>query len=109
MRGNPIVTIVCWLFYFGTTAGVILLDRNIQRRRAREQGTVDFMDRSPMNYLLLALCCGPAPLIVYFGVTRKSAVGWLMGFGIAAAVYAVTFGVAMVMTIVLGAASGDIR
>jgi hypothetical protein len=103
MRGNPIVTIVCWLFYFGATAGIIMLDRNIQRKKAAAMGTVDFMDRSPMNYLLLALCCGPAPLIVYFGVTRKNAVGWLMGIGVAFAVYSVTFAIAFAMTLALNA------
>jgi len=102
MQGNPIVTLVCWIVYFGLTVGIILLDRNIQRKRAAAQGTVDFMDRSPTAYLVLALFCGPAPLIVYFGVTRKSLVGWLMGVGIAFGVYTIMFVIALVLTLLLG-------
>ena len=105
MRGNPIVTIICWVFYFGATAGIIMLDRNIQRKKAQAMGTVDFMDRSPTNYLLLAVCCGPAPLIVYFGVTRKNAIGWLMGIGAAIGVYLVTFVIAFVLTLALNGAT----
>lgn len=101
MRGNPIVSIVCWLVYFGLTVGIILLDRNIQKRKAETQGGVDFMDRSPTNYLVLAIFCGPAPLIFYFGTTRKSALGWLMGFGAAIAVYVVVVVIATVLTLAL--------
>lgn len=99
MGGNPIVSLVCWAVYFGLTVGIILIDRDIQRKRAEAQGSVDFMDRSPTTYLVLALFCGPAPLIVYFGVTRKSALGWLMGIGAAIAVYVVMFVVAFVLTL----------
>ncbi len=105
MRGNPIITVICWLVYFGLTVGIILLDRNLQKKRAEAQGSVDFMDRSPTTYLVLALFCGPAPLIVYFGVTRKSALGWLMGFGAAIAVYVVMFVVAFVLTLAIGVAT----
>ena len=102
MRGNPLVTLVGWVVYVGLTVGIILLDRNIQKKRAAAQGSVDFMDRSPAAYLVLALFCGPAPLIVYFGVTRKSALGWLLGFGAAFAVYTVVFVIALVLTMALG-------
>jgi len=105
MRANPIVTIVCWAIYFGLTAGVIMLDRYLQKQRARALGTVDFMDRSPTQYLVLAVCCGPAPLIVYFGVTRKSALGWLMGIGAALGVYAVTFFAAFVISFTIALAT----
>ena len=105
MGGNPLVTLVCWALYFGLTAGIILLDRKIQRDKAAAQGSVDFMDRSPAAYLVLALFCGPAPLIVYFGVTRKSAVGWLMGIGAAVAVYVVIFIVAFVLALATHAAA----
>lgn len=105
MRGNPIVTIICWIVYFGLTVGIILLDRSIQKKKAEAQGSVDFMERSPTSYLVLALFCGPAPLIVYFGVTRKSAIGWLMGFGAAFAVYTVTFVVAFALTLAFGVTS----
>ncbi len=104
-RANPIVSIVCYLIYFGLTASVILLDRHLQQRRAQLRGTVDFMDRSPTTYLVLALFCGPAPLIVYFGVTRKSALGWLMGIGAAFGVYTVTFFAAFVMSFTIAMAS----
>jgi len=103
--GNLIVSIVCWAIYFGLTVGVILLDRYYARQRALAQGTVDFMDRSPTTYLVLALFCGPAPLIVYFGVTRKSALGWLMGIGAAVGVYAVTFFAAFIMSFTIALAS----
>ncbi len=104
MRANPIVSIVCWIVYFGLTVGIILLDRDIQKKKAAAQGGVDFMDRSPTAYLILALFCGPAPLIVYFGVTRKSVLGWLMGIGAAVAVYIVMFVVAFVLQLALFAA-----
>ncbi|HEY1959969.1 MAG TPA: hypothetical protein VGH28_30380 [Polyangiaceae bacterium] len=99
MRGSPLVTVVIWAFYFGMTASIILLDRQIQRNKAYKEGSVDFLDRSPAGYLMLAFICGPLPLVIYFGATRKSFVGWLMGIGAAIAVYAVLFFVAYALSV----------
>jgi hypothetical protein len=101
---QPIITVICYLLYFGLTIGIILLDARIQRQRAAAQGSVDFMDRKPTNYLVLAIFCGPLPLIAYFGITRKSAVGWLMGIGAAIAVYAAVFMMAFVLSLTVAVA-----
>jgi hypothetical protein len=60
------------------------------------------MDRRVPPYLVLGIFCGPLPLIVYFGTTRKSALGWLMGVGVVILVYAMTVVAATVATLVVG-------
>ena len=101
MRGSPIVSIITWFVYFGLTVGVILLDGKMQRDKAQRDGSVDFMDRSPWGYIAFGLICGPLPLIFYFGATRKSALGWLMGIGAAVLVYVMTIVVAVILQLVL--------
>ncbi len=101
MRGSPIVSIITWFVYFGLTVGVILLDGKMQRDKAQREGSVDFMDRSPWGYVAFGLICGPLPLIFYFGATRKSALGWLMGIGAAVLVYVMTIVVAVILQLVL--------
>lgn len=77
-----ILEILVAVLYWGGMAGIILFDAKTQRERARAAGTVDFADRSPMAYLLLGLICGPIPLMMYFGTTRKALGGWLTGAAI---------------------------
>ncbi len=101
MRGSPIVSIATWFVYFGLTVGVILLDGKLQREKAQRDGSVDFMDRSPWGYIAFGLLCGPLPLIFYFGATRKSAMGWLLGIGAAVGVYVMTVIVAVVLQLAL--------
>ena len=101
MRGSPIISIITWLVYFGLTVGVILLDGKMQRDKAQREGSVDFMDRSPWGYVAFGLICGPLPLIFYFGATRKSALGWLMGIGAAVLVCVMTIVVAVILQLVL--------
>jgi hypothetical protein len=81
--GVFIVMIVWFLSYWGGMALVIKLDAAKQRTAAKAAGAVDFADRNPVPYMLLGLICGPFPLLFYFGSTRRSAKGWLMGIGIA--------------------------
>jgi hypothetical protein len=102
-----LASFVVWAVYFGLTAGVIVLDGKMQRAKAQREGGVDFMDRSPWSYLVLALLCGPLPLIFYFGTTRKNAMGWLMGVGAAVGVYIATVVVSVVMQLAMGA--GHVR
>lgn len=104
MRGSPIVSILTWVVYFGLTLGAILVDTSIQRAKAQREGGVDFMDRSPWGYIALGLLCGPLPLIFYFGATRKSALGWLMGIGVAVLVYVMTIVAAVGLQLVFAAA-----
>ena len=84
-----LLSLLSYALFFGLTTTVILADADLQRRRALERGEVDFADRRPTAYLVLALFFGSLPLIAYFGITRKSLVGWLMGLGAAVAVYLV--------------------
>ena len=97
---SPIVTILTWFVYFGLTVGTILVDGKMQRDKAQASGGVDFMDRSPWGYIALGLICGPLPLVLYFGATRKSALGWLMGFGAAFLVYVMTVVAAVALQLV---------
>lgn len=62
------------------------------------------MDRSVAPYLVLGLICGPLPLIFYFGTTRRTALGWLMGVGAAALVYIMTFVAVFVLSFALAVA-----
>jgi hypothetical protein len=66
----------------GRHGGDIGLDGKRQRENARAAGSVDFLDRSPLPYMLLGVLCGPLPLIFHFGTTRKSVGGWLLGLAI---------------------------
>jgi hypothetical protein len=45
------------------------------------------------------------PLIFYFGTTRRSALGWLMGVGAALLVYTMTFVVAFALSLAAAAAA----
>jgi hypothetical protein len=89
--GVKIITYAVWLT---ATVLIIRYDAKRQAQKARERGEVDFADRSVMNYLVLSIFCGPAPLIVYFGVTRKTFGGWVLGFAVAAAT--------MVLLVIIG-------
>jgi len=95
------MSILLWLLYFGLTAGLIAVDRKRERAKAREHGTVDFADRRILPYVLLGAIFGPLPLLVYFGTTRKTKQGWLLGVGAVLAVYA-----ALVVVAVIGHALG---
>jgi|SRR5580692_10773675 hypothetical protein len=99
---SPITSVVVWLLWIGLTIGIIRFDAARQSRLAKERGEVDFIDRSLVTYMVLALCCAPAPLIGYFGFTRKNAMGWLLGLGVAAGVLAVTMVVAVVVQLMVG-------
>jgi hypothetical protein len=75
--------LVLWFIsYWAGMAAVIWLDGKRQRGKARAAGAVDFIDRNPLPYMLMGALCGPIPLILYFGITRKSAAGWALGIGI---------------------------
>ena len=75
--------LVLWfLAYWFGMAAVIWLDGKRQRQRALASGSVDFVDRKPLPYMLTGAICGPIPLILYFGTTRKSAAGWALGIGV---------------------------
>lgn len=78
-----LTTALLWAFWFGFPALVIRLDAKRQRAAARARGEVDLLDRSVTPYLVTALFCGGLPLVVYFGTTRRSALGWLTGLGLA--------------------------
>jgi hypothetical protein len=69
--------------------------------RARAAGTVDCADYRIWPYLVLAVFCGPLPLIMYFYGTRRSRRGALIGVGMAVAhilvVYAITTGLLLVL------------
>lgn len=75
-----------WAIWALVTIAIMLLDARRQRARALATGEPDFKDRSPASYLALALVFGPLPLLVYFGTTRRSAAGWLLGLAAAAGV-----------------------
>lgn len=68
--------------YWGGMAGIIWFDGQRQRAKASVVGNVDFIDRRPGAYMILGAFCGPLPLIFYFGTTRRSVTGWLVGIGI---------------------------
>jgi len=70
-----------WLFWFLSAAFVIRWDAKRQGAIKEAAGEVDLMDRSVTPYLILSIFCGALPLVVYFGVTRRSAKGWLLGVG----------------------------
>ena len=74
--------VAMFLVYWGGMAGIIWYDGKRQREKARAAGSVDFLDRSPLPYMLLGVLCGPLPLMFYFGTTRKSVGGWIMGIAI---------------------------
>ncbi len=77
-----LAVVLTWVVWFGSVALIIRIDGKRQQAAKRAVGEVDFMDRSVTPYLILAIFCGALPLVVYFGVTRKSAKGWLTGVGI---------------------------
>ena len=77
-----LAVVLTWVVWFGSVALIIRIDAKQKQAAKRAIGEVDFMDRSVMPYLILAIFCGALPLVVYFGVTRRSAKGWLMGVGI---------------------------
>ena len=77
-----LAVVLTWVVWFGSVALIIRIDAKQQQAAKRAIGEVDFMDRSVMPYLILAIFCGALPLVVYFGVTRRSAKGWLTGIGI---------------------------
>lgn len=74
--------VIWFLAYWLGMAGVIGLDGRRQREKARAAGTVDFQDRSPLPFMMMGALCGPIPLVLYFGTTRKSARGWVLGLAI---------------------------
>jgi hypothetical protein len=83
MNWLPLIfTLFMFVVYWGGMAMIISTDAKREREKARAGGSVDFMDRSPVPYMLLGVLCGPLPLIFYFGTTRKSVGGWLAGVGI---------------------------
>jgi hypothetical protein len=71
--------ITMFVVYWGGMAAIIWMDEQRARERARASGLVDFRDRRVLPYMLLGVLCGPLPLVVYFGATRRSVGGWLLG------------------------------
>ena len=88
--------------YWGGMAAIIHIDGKRQHEKARAAGSVDFMDRSPLPYMLLGVLCGPLPLIFYFGTTRKSVGGWLLGLVIGVGW---TFAASIVINVLAAAAN----
>jgi hypothetical protein len=88
------MSVLVWLLYFGLTAGIIAVDAKMQREKARREGQVDFADRRILQYILLGIICGPLPLLFYFGTTRKSAQGWLLGVGAVVVLYVLLYVIA---------------
>ena len=99
-----LVPFLTWLVYFGLSVGAILIDGKMQRAKAEREGGVDFMERSPWGYIALGVLCGPLPVIVYFGTTRKGAIGWLIGLGIAVLIYLMTVVASTVLTLAFAGA-----
>lgn len=108
MIPTSISNLVIWIFYFGLTAVIILADAKMQRAKARAAGTVDFADRKVLTYLALGVLCGPLPLIFYFGITRKSAGGWLLGLGAALAVSLAISVVSVTLRVLFGHSHGPL-
>lgn len=79
------------------TSAIIILDRRRIERKMRDTDDVDFADRRLGPYLVTAVIFGPLPLILYFGSTRKGAMGFLIGAAWALAVMVV---VALVVAVV---------
>jgi hypothetical protein len=101
MVGHGLVTVFVWIFYFGLTSLVIFLDHRRQVELAERRGQLDFSSPNIGLYLLLGLLFGPIPLIVYFGLSRKSFGGWVLGFvfsaGVLLATFVAYFGVAVLL------------
>jgi hypothetical protein len=76
--------IIWFVAYWGGMAALIWFDARRQRIKAIAERGVDFADRSPWQYMILGVFCGPLPIVFYFGISRKSALGWLMGIAIGA-------------------------
>ena len=74
--------VVTWLFFWGSTAGIMVYDGWRARAQAKQHGVVDFQDRSIRSYLLLSALFGGFVLVFYFWATRKSAKGLLLGIGV---------------------------
>jgi len=82
MGGVMAILALWFLAYWLGMALLIWVDGNRQRRAIQASGSVDFVSRSPWPYILMGVICGPLPLILYFGTTRKSAAGWLLGIAV---------------------------
>jgi hypothetical protein len=81
--GGALALLALWfLAYWLGMASLIWIDGKRQRRAIQASGSVDFVNRSPWPYILMGILCGPLPLILYFGTTRKSAAGWVAGIAI---------------------------
>jgi hypothetical protein len=62
--------------------GMFAIIKSDQKRRSAElasKGEVNFQEKSILPYLLLGLICGALILPVYFGATRRSWKGFLVG------------------------------
>lgn len=92
------LSIFLWVFWYGFTVAVILIDQRRRKARAQVSDEVDiaqFEDMSIWPYLVMGLLCGALPLPLYFYATRKSAVGVLLGLGFVVASFAVTLPIAI--------------
>src|SRR5215467_12245949 len=90
--------LLVFVLYFVATIVVIRIDAKRQREAALARGGVDFIDRRVTPYMLLSFISGAMPLIFYFGISRRSAAGWLLGI---AMFFGVSFGAGLVGTILV--------
>ena len=79
----------------------------VEKRRSAElasKGEVNFQEKSILPYLLLGLICGALILPVYFGATRRSWKGFLVGL-----LWDVGLGFAVNLIYILGTVITGIR
>ena len=88
MNPGLLAAMVAFVVYAALSNGIVMVDR--RRRRADPTAEATWVDQNQIAFSAISLCCGPAWLIVHFGVTRKSVDGWLLGLAAAAAVTVVT-------------------
>lgn len=92
--------ILVWIVYFGGAALIMHLDASRELAKAKAAGTVDFRDRGIGKYMLLAVVCGPLPIIMYFVGTRRGANGLLIGIGAALGHFVAVVVVATILNVI---------
>lgn len=83
-------SVVTWLFFWGATAAVLVLDDRRAKAEAKRLGKVDFAERRIRAYLGAAFFLGAFVLVLYFWSSRKTLSGALLGVGALAAVLLAT-------------------
>ena len=71
--------VVTWIVFWILTVIVIKVDDKRAKAKAVAAGTRDFVDRRIRSYVLAAFLLGGFVLILYFGATRRSKKGGLIG------------------------------